>query len=93
MTFNSKAALERQLIDLNDEELVDLIGNLWETIKQLEERMKSDGQIQALEDQIKELKHDRYLDSRKAFKATLKAARHLAQAKGIKFSLPGERDE
>jgi hypothetical protein len=93
MTFNSKAALERQLIDLTDEQLVDTIGVLWESIKQLEEKMKSDGQIQALEEQIKEIKHDRYLDSRKAYKARLKAARHLAQAKGIKFSLPGERDE
>lgn len=93
MTFNSKAALERQLIDMSDEELVDLIGNLWETIKQLEEKMKSDSEIQVLEEQIKEIKHDRYLDNRKAFKSKLKAARHLAQAKGIRFTLPGERDD
>lgn len=93
MTFNSKAALERQLIDLTDDELVDRIGKTWETIKRLEEQMKSDQEILALEDQIKELKHERYLDSRKMYKAQLKAARMLAQAKGIEFTLPGDRDD
>jgi len=86
--FNSAAALERQLIHLTDEELVDTIGVLWESVKRLEEAMKSDGEIQALEEQIKEIKHDRYLDNRKAYKSKLKAARHLAQAKGIQFKLP-----
>jgi len=88
MSFNSASALERQLIHLTDEELVDTIGVLWESVKRLEENMKADGEIQALEEQIKEIKHDRYLDSRKAFKSKLKAARMLAQAKGIQFKLP-----
>jgi len=92
MTFNSKAAQERQLIDLTDDELVATIGSAWETIKRLEEAMSTDPAIQALQDQITQLKHERYLDSRKAYKATLRAARALAQAKGIEFSLPGEQD-
>jgi hypothetical protein len=86
--FNSAAAVERQLIHMSDEELVDFIGKTWENIKRLEESAKADGEIQALEDQIKELKHDRYLDARKSYRAKLKAARHLAQAKGIQFNLP-----
>jgi hypothetical protein len=88
MTFNSAAALERQLIHLTDEELVDRVGFLWENVKRLEEAMKGDSEILALEDQIKQIKHERYLDERKAYKSQLKAARMLAQAKGIEFKLP-----
>jgi hypothetical protein len=86
--FNSAAALERQLIHMSDQELIDFVGSTWENIKRLEESMAADGEIQELEERIKELKHDRYLDARKAYKARLKAARHLAQAKGIQFNLP-----
>lgn len=92
MTFNSKAAQERQLIDLTDDELVAIIGSTWELIKRLEEAMSTDPAIQDLQDQITQLKHERYLDTRKSHKATLRAARALANAKGIQFSLPGEKD-
>ena len=90
MSFNSAAAVERQLIHLTDDELLDTIGKLWETAKRLEERMKGDSEILQLEDQIRELKHERYLDQRKAVKSRLKAARRLAEAKGLQIHLDGE---
>ena len=88
MSFNSAAAVERQLIHLSDEELVDRIGTLWENVKRLEEQMRDDADIQELEEQIKEIKHERYLDNRKTYKAQLKAARYLASARGLQFKLP-----
>ena len=87
---NSNSARERQLIDLSDDQLLDRIGTLWESIKRLEEAMGSDSEIQALQDQITQIKHDRYLDTRKTYKAQLRAARVLAQAKGLELRLPGE---
>jgi len=90
MSFNTQAGRERQLIELTDEQLCEIIGNTWESIKRLEEAMSNDPAIQELQDQITQLKHDRYLDTRKTLKAQLRAARTLAHARGIEFQLPGE---
>lgn len=84
----SKAIQEAQLVDLTDAQLVDLIGTLWESIKQIEERMRNDAEIEALQERLKELKGIKYLDEQKRYKARLKAARTLAKAKGLSVTVP-----
>jgi hypothetical protein len=81
---------QTHLVDLSDNELLDFLGFCYEEIKNLDERMKADPEIIRIEEQLKELKTERYTDSIKALKGQLKAARHLARVKGLKFQIPGK---
>lgn len=84
----SKLMQEAHLVDLSDEQLVQLIGALWESIKTIEERMKSDTEIEDLQTRLKELKDVKYLDEQKRYKAKLRAARVLAKAKNLTITVP-----
>lgn len=79
---------QARLLDFNDHELLEFLGYCYEEIKNLEERMKNDEEILALEQQLKDLKSARYGDNIREHKAMLRAARALAQAKGLAFNPP-----
>lgn len=81
---------ESRLISMTDDELVDTLGVLWESIKRIDEQMKADPEIERMAAAIKEYKDDRYLDNKKVMGRKLKAARAHARVRGIQFNLPGK---
>lgn len=86
----SRIIQEAHLVDLTDDQLVDLVGGLWESCKRLDEAMKDDGDIEALRLQMNELKATRYTDDIKRYKARLKAARTLAKARNLVITVPDD---
>ncbi len=82
--------LEAQIVDLPDEALKTLITYLWEAAKRMDEELEADGHIQKVSAELKHYKKEKYLDPKRAYKAKLRAARYLAQARGITFQLPEE---
>lgn len=86
----SKVIQEAHLVDLTDQQLIELIGSLWENVKQIDERMKNDTEIEELQARLKELKGIKYLDEQKRYKARLRAARALAKAKNLSIPVPEE---
>ena len=81
---------QAKLADLTDEELLNLIGYLWQEIKDLDEAMKSDETLQEMVEEVKTYKDDTYLTRKGAYAGQLKAARTLAKQKRLHFKLPGE---
>lgn len=79
---------EAELIDLTDEQLLDTIAFLYESLKKCDEEMNDDEHIKRVTDELKAYKQEKYLDVKKAYRAKLKAARYIAQAKGLQFTLP-----
>lgn len=79
---------EARLVSHTDEELLDLVGSLWEGIKRIDEAMKSDEQIEKMALELKEYKDTKYLDDKRKFVSKLKAARAHAKVRGLKFNIP-----
>lgn len=79
---------ESRLSDLTDEQLVDLVGSLWESTKRIDEAVKNDPEIERMAAELKEYKDERYLDERKRLVIRLKAARALAKVRNLRFTLP-----
>lgn len=79
---------ESHFADIKDEDLIKLIGSLWEHIKTIDETMRADQHIQQVEEKLKEYKIEKYLDEQKAYKLKLKASRAVAKARGLKFTIP-----
>lgn len=79
---------ESRLIDLTDEQLVDLVGSLFESIKRLDEAAKVDPEIERLQAELKAYKDDHYLDNKKRLVRRLKAARAHARIRNLDFNLP-----
>lgn len=79
---------QAHLANLNDQELLDFLGFCYEEVKTLEERLKNDPEIMELEQQLKDLKNEKYADNIKSYKVQLRAARALVKAKGLRFELP-----
>ncbi len=79
---------EANLVDLSDEELKELLGYLWESNKTLEERKKSDPDLEQMRQKMKDYIKDNYSDVTKEYKGKLKAARALAAARGITWRAP-----
>jgi len=77
---------EIQFVDMEDKELLELLGFLYEEGKVLTEKMKADPHIQRLEEQLNEYKDEHYRDDMKLYKAKLKAVRAHAKARGLKFN-------
>lgn len=73
---------------MTDEQLIDLVGGLWEEVKRIDEAMKSDPEIERMTAELKEYKDENYLDDKKAFMQRLKAARAHAKVRGLRFRLP-----
>lgn len=82
---------EAQIVGLTDDELRDLVGYLFESIKRLEEAMKADPDLQQMVDKVRAYKADNYGDERKRLVAHLKAARCQAEARGLTFKFPALR--
>lgn len=73
---------------LNDADLLERIGVLWESIKQVDEAMAADPHIVRVLEELAEYKLEKYLEEKKAYKANLKAARLVAKARGLKVDVP-----
>lgn len=79
---------EAALVDLGDADLKELLGHTYHTIKNLEEQKKHDPEIERMRDQLNQYIDDCYGDELKRLKAKMKAARALAEARGVKWKLP-----
>lgn len=84
---------QAHLVNLDDDQLLDYLGFCYEEIKNLEEKLKNDPQILEMEQELKDLKNERYNDTIKGYKAQLRASRALAKAKGLKFKIPKELND
>lgn len=89
---NRKAVVEQaKIANLKDDELLNLIGYLWQEIKNIDESMASDDTLKELIEEVKDYKDDTYLTRKGAYVGQLKAARILAKQKGLNFKLPEEQ--
>jgi len=77
---------QAHFVDMNDKDLLELLGFLYEEAKNIEERMKSNEHIERLEGELKTYKNEKYLDHQKALKTKLRSVRAVAQAKGLTFT-------
>lgn len=84
----TKPIEESRLVDLSDDQLRDLVGYLWESIKTTDERMKNDPKLAEMQEAMNEYKETHYKEDVRTFKAKLKAARKHAQVRGLHFALP-----
>lgn len=90
MTNRNDVVQQAKLADLSNEELLNLIGYLWQELKNIDEQMAADDTLKEMVEEIKDYKDDTYLTRKGAYKGQLKAARALAKVKGLQFKLPGE---
>jgi hypothetical protein len=81
---------ESRLIDLTDEQLVDLVGSLFESIKRLDEAAKVDPEIERLQAELKSYRDDMYMDRKKQMVRRLKAARAHAKVRNLVFNLSAD---
>lgn len=79
---------ESQFIELSDVDLKEALGALWERIKQLKESEKSDPDVQQMTERLKTYREDNFISERKELEKHLKAARYVANARGIKWKMP-----
>ena len=86
--------MQANLVDLSDDALLETVGFLFEESKRLDERAKADPKLQRMLEDVQHYRKEMYTDVKKTYKAKLKAARKLAEARGLHFKLPDEaRDE
>jgi hypothetical protein len=76
---------ESQFINLPDEDLKEAIGYLFNRIKALKEGAKNDVKAQELKATYDEYVDACYNDERKDLEKLLKAARYVAEGKGIQW--------
>lgn len=93
MTKKQTIVEQAKLANLSDPDLLNFIGHLWQTIKDIDEAMADDPQIEEMTEDLKEYKEETYLTRKSALQGQLKAARILAKQKGLKFKLPGDVNE
>lgn len=93
MTKKQTIVEQAKLAGLSDEDLLNTIGYLWQTLKDIDEAMSNDPQIEEMTQELKDYKEETYLTQKGALQGQLKAARILAKQKGLKFKLPGESNE
>lgn len=79
---------EAALVDLSDEQLKELLGHTYHSLKNLDERKKADPDIKQMREELKRYTDDNYTDEQKSLKARMKAGRSLAASRGIKWKLP-----
>ncbi len=79
---------ESKLVDLNDKELLEVIGSLHEIVKRLQENKKKDEVLVEMREKLKSLEDELYNTQIKDYQSKLKASRHLGRIRGIKIPLP-----
>lgn len=84
---------QMKFVDLTDDELRNAVGALHEYCKRLSEQKEDDAEINALEQELKELKENKYGADLKAAKRRLSAARKVASLRGITFKMPAIEEE
>lgn len=77
---------------MNDDELLSLLGWLYDNIKTLEENKKTDETILAYRAKIEEHAETIYTLPIKDYRKKLAGVRYVAQMRGLEFKVP-ERDE
>lgn len=76
------------LVSLSDEALKETLGYFHMSAHKLEEQHKNDPELAAMKQRVKDLEDERYKIAIKSYKANLKAARALAEARGITWHPP-----
>lgn len=79
---------EARMIDLSDTQLCDLLLYLYESGKRLEEHKKTDPHIEKVRGELAAYVKEKYSDTIKEYRGKLKAARALAEARGIEWKAP-----
>lgn len=82
---------EASFVDMSDDALLELLGYLHEEVKNTDERMKADPEVQRMEEELKEYKNENYIEDKKAAAQKLKGVRLMAKARGLKFNPDGVR--
>lgn len=77
---------------LNDEELLSLLGWLYDTVRDLEEARKKDEVIEQLRAKIAEYAEEKYVLPIKDYKKSLSAARYIAKLRGLEFTPPNKEE-
>jgi len=75
-------------VEMLEEDLKNFLGFTYEELKNLDELKKNDETLKSLQEKLHEYCDLHYTGKQKALKAQLKAARAVAKARGIKFTLP-----
>lgn len=79
---------EAALVDLDDGQLKELLGYTYHSIRNLEDAKKKDPEAEQLRATLSQYLDDNFNEEIKRQKATMKAARALASARGIKWKKP-----
>lgn len=93
MTKKQAIVEQAKLANLSDPDLLNFMGYLWQSIKDIDEAMKDDPQIEEMAEELKNYKDETYLTQKSAMQGQLKAARILAKQKGLRFKAPGDDHE
>lgn len=83
---------EVELNKLGDDELLSLLGWLYDTVRDLEEARKKDEVIEQYKAKIAEYAEEKYVLPIKDYRKNLSAARYIAKLRGLEFKVP-ERDD
>lgn len=79
---------QSRFVELGDEDLKEALGFLWDRVKRLKEAEQADPEIVRLKAELKSYINDNFDTERKAVERDLKAARYVAQLRGIKWKAP-----
>lgn len=79
---------ESQFVELNDVDLKEALGALWERLKALKEAENSDVEVERMKAEIKAYIDDNFRTERKDAEKKLRAGRVIAKARGITWRLP-----
>lgn len=79
---------EAALVDLSDSALKELLGHTYHAIRNLEEEKRNDPEIAQMREALQAYVKDNFDNDLMDFKKRMKAARALAKARGIKWTLP-----
>lgn len=79
---------ESQFVDLNDADLKEALGALWERLKAIKEAEKNDPDAEQMRAELKLYLEDNFKTEMKDVGKKLKAARIIAKSRGIRWKMP-----
>lgn len=89
--MNKNLIKEAAIVEMDDESLKKYLLYTHEALKNINEAMKNDPEIERMQAELKEYRAENYTNDIKDFVARLKAARNQAKVRGIKIELPKDR--
>lgn len=78
---------ESHFVDFTDDQLKEHLGFLHESVKGLKEQMKNDPEIERMTEALKTYKDDNFNSRIKQYSKLLKAARVIAQMRGLQWDV------